>query len=106
MSLYIVQTAAACMPSSCKGRYRRVAILEVEDAYANGVRMISKHAKGVIRVVCTWEKLNVGQTERGAFQRALREADAQCAQLNDALLRVCEAHLAWAATQGQGQGAP
>jgi hypothetical protein len=103
MSIFIVQTAAASMPSSCKGRYRRVAILEVEDAYANGVRMISTRAKGVIRVVQTWEKLNVGTTERGAYQRALREAETQCAQLNDALLRVCKAHLAWAA---QGQGAP
>jgi hypothetical protein len=28
---YIVQTAAASMPSSCWGTYRRVAVLEVED---------------------------------------------------------------------------
>lgn len=28
---YVVMTAAACMPSSCWGRYRRVAVVEVRD---------------------------------------------------------------------------
>ena len=31
MSNYIVKTAAAAMPNSCWGVYRRVAVLEVQD---------------------------------------------------------------------------
>ena len=73
MSTFIIQTAAAQMPSSCKGRYRRVAVLEVEDGLER-VAMISERARGVIRIVQTWEKLNVGISARCAYQRALRDA--------------------------------
>lgn len=54
MSHYIVQSAAACMPSSCKGRYRRVAVLEVED----------------------------GKTKRCAYERAHAAAAEMAAELN------------------------
>lgn len=76
---FIVQTAAACMPSSCWGRYRRVAVLEV----VKGVepKMISARARGVVRVVQTWERRHVGLTERGAYQRAVAEAQDLVSQL-------------------------
>src|SRR5271155_1024935 len=74
MSHYIVQTAAAQMPSSCKGRYRRVAVLEVLEGVERA-SMISERARDVIRVVATWEKLNVGTTPRSAYGRALAEAE-------------------------------
>ncbi len=72
---FIVQTAAAQMPNSCKGIYRRIAVLEV-PADVRRASMISKRARDVVRVIDTWERLNVGTTERCAYQVALREAEA------------------------------
>jgi hypothetical protein len=69
------------MPNSCWGTYRRVALLEVEDG-VDRVAMISWRARGVICIVRTWEKLNVGITERCAFNRALAEANKMAAKLN------------------------
>ena len=73
MSQFIIQTAAAYMPSTCKGRYRRVAVLEVAEGL-DRVSMISRRARGVVRVVRTWEKRNVGLTAKCAYQKALAEA--------------------------------
>lgn len=80
-SHYIVQCAAASMPQSCWGRYRRVGVLEV-PAGVQSVGMISERDREVIQVVETWEKLNVGSTERCAYQRALTEAHALAERLN------------------------
>jgi len=78
---YIVQDATAQMPSSCRGRYRRVAVLEVAEG-VKSASMISERAKDVVRVVKTWEKLNVGKTDRCAFRIALAEAEALAERLN------------------------
>ena len=78
---FIVQTAAAPMPNSCWGEYRRVAVLEV-DANKNCVSMISERARGVKRIVRTWEKCNVGTTERCAYDRAVKAARELAASLN------------------------
>lgn len=78
---FIVQTAAAAMPGSCWGVYRRVAVLEVERGISR-VSSISAHARGCVRVVATWERLNVGHTERCAYRRALAEAERLAATLN------------------------
>lgn len=86
MARYIVKTAAACMPTTCWGTYRRVAVLEVEDRVED-VAMISERARGCVRVVETWERLNVGTTERCAYARALREAEALCDRLNCVAVR-------------------
>ncbi len=80
MSRYIVKTAAARMPASCWGKYRRVAVLEVEPGAEP--RMISARARGVVRVVETWDALNVGTSDRCAYRRALAEAEALAANLN------------------------
>lgn len=77
---YIIQTAAACMPARCWGRYRRVAVLEVTGGVTR-VAMISSRARGVVRVVSTWERLSVGKTTRCAYQRALLEARELVAEL-------------------------
>ena len=77
---YIVKDSAARMPSTCKGRYRHVAVMEVEPGTVPA--MISTRARGVRRIVQTWDRLNVGQTDRCAFMRALAEADRLAAQLN------------------------
>lgn len=82
---FIVQTKSACMPQNCWGKYRRVAVLEVpEDVWE--VPMISNRAKDVIRVVRTWERLNVGTTDRCAYQQALHDAENLCEALNRPLL--------------------
>ena len=78
---YIIRTSKAKMPTSCWGTYRRVAVLEVE-AGVETVSMISDRARDVISVVQTWEKLNVGITERCAYQQALAEANELCDTLN------------------------
>jgi hypothetical protein len=80
MSVFIVQ-AAAKMPGKCKGRYRRIGLLEVFDGLSH-VSMISKHARGVIRVVQTWEKLHAGNTKKCAFERALATANRMAEELN------------------------
>jgi hypothetical protein len=72
---YIIQTASAQMPSSCKGIYKRIAVLEVA-AGINKASMISERVKDVVRVVETWERLNVGKTEKCAYARAMVEAEA------------------------------
>lgn len=78
---YIVKSSAAVMPSSCWGRYRRIAVLEV-DPDVESVTMISTHARGVREIVRTWEKLNVGTTNRCAYAKAMEEAEELCAELN------------------------
>jgi hypothetical protein len=94
---YIVMTARAPMPSSCWGKYGRVAVIEMDDdwlavermrAMLQGRRppirpaMISERARGVVRVVATWERLNIGRTARCAFDRAGEEAYRLAGRLN------------------------
>jgi hypothetical protein len=78
---YIVMSSAAKMPGSCKGVYKRVAVMEVEPGAEP--KMISERAKGVIRVVQTWENLNVGKTDKCAYSRALRVAEMMAKRLTD-----------------------
>jgi hypothetical protein len=77
---YIVQSASAAMPLSCKGRYRRVGVLRVE-AELDHVSMISTRARGCHEVVRTWERLHADGVNT-AYGRALIEARAYCATLN------------------------
>lgn len=76
---YIVKTSSAKMPASCWGTYRRVAVLEVEPGAKPA--MISERARGVVRVVRTWEKCSDRGTNT-AFRRALREAEELARKLN------------------------
>jgi hypothetical protein len=81
---FVVLTAAAAMPNSCWGVYRRVGVLEVAADADESRLTIDERRKGVVRVVTTWEKLNVGTTARCAYQRALAEAKALAASLTAA----------------------
>ena len=83
MTHFIVQTASATMPASCWGKYRRVAVLEVEAGMSRA-SMISERARGVKRIVETWERCNVGSTDRCAYSRALKEATDLADKLNAA----------------------
>ena len=71
---WIVRSAAAAMPSSCWGRYRRVAVVEV----APGARpaIVSSRSRGVIAIRATWERRHVGRRASGrcAYLRAVAEA--------------------------------
>lgn len=80
--MYIVMDKAACMPASCWGSYRRVAVVEIDEDFVGVPRMISERAKGVRRIVRTWEKLHAGRTSRSVYQQALAEANALAAELN------------------------
>jgi hypothetical protein len=72
---YMIKVAAANMGASCKGTYARVAVLEVEAGAEP--EMISERAKGVVRIVRTWEKRNVGNgSGKCAYSKALTEARA------------------------------
>jgi ligand-binding sensor protein len=79
-SHYIVQTASAKCAAEF-GRYRRVAVLEV-DADRTHVSMISTHARGCRRIVETWERQHCGTTEHCAYTRACAEAHDLAARLN------------------------
>ena len=78
---YIVKTSSAHMPQSCWGQYARVAVIEMADGFG-APSMISTRARGVVRVVRTWEDLHVGTTDRCAYARALVQAEALADELN------------------------
>ena len=79
---FMVMQANACMPGNCWGRYKRVAVVEIEDGFKGRPKMISRRARGVARVVALWDKQSVGKTARCAFRQALAAAEALCARLN------------------------
>jgi hypothetical protein len=66
------------MPSSCKGRYRRVAVLEVPIGVETAIIRNSTN----VRIVETWEGCNVGKTDRCAYAIALSEAEKLAEKLN------------------------
>lgn len=76
---FIVMTATAQMPNSCWGHYRRLAVVEVIAGCTPA--MISRRARGVVRIIQTYERLNVGKTERSAYAEALVRARALCSKL-------------------------
>jgi hypothetical protein len=69
---YEIVDSAARMPASCWGRYRRVAVLEVRDGYT--ATRIDDRPHYVVRIVCNWERLYDGTTDRCAHARALAAA--------------------------------
>ncbi len=77
---HIVLSSSARMPSSCWGSYARVAVVEAEVGAEP--KMISERARGVVRIIETWERLHIGKTKRCAHQRALAEAHALADELN------------------------
>ena len=55
MTKFIVMTAQASMPSSCKGRYGRVAVIETNGE--NMPKQIHPNHKAVKRIVKLWDRL-------------------------------------------------
>lgn len=71
--------SCAKMSSSCWGRYRRVAVLEVRNGYT--AKTIDDRPKHVVRIVETWEKLFQGTSDRCAHAKARAAAKALVAKL-------------------------
>jgi hypothetical protein len=80
-TVYVVVSKCAKMPRSCGGVYHRVGVVEIIVG-SSMPKMLSERAKGVVRVVRTWEKLRGGSTKRCAHERALAEAEALADRLN------------------------
>ena len=78
---YVILEASAKMPSSCKGRYARIAVCEV--VAGTRPKMISERARGMVRIVATWERVHVGG-ERSAYAVAMRDAQEYVAKLQAA----------------------
>ena len=66
-----ILSAAAYMPNSCWGTYRRIGLLEVRNGKV--ATRIDDRLRCVVSMY-TWERLNVGKTERCAYERAWAEA--------------------------------
>lgn len=79
---YTVHVSAACMPSSCWGRYCNVAVLECEVGHEP--KSIRDTAK--VRVICGWYKQHVGTTPRSASEKALDSANLIVAKLTAQIL--------------------
>jgi hypothetical protein len=83
MTHFIVMHRSAHMPNSCRGRYRRVGIVETDLPIGQEPKMLSTHARGVVKIVKTWERLNhTTGGPRTAFSRALVEAQEMVNKLN------------------------
>jgi hypothetical protein len=88
MAKFIVMTASEKMPSSCKGNYGRIAVVET-DGVTMPKQINPKH-KAVKKILATWERLHIGKTENSAFQVALKKAQRYCDKLNllDSILEI------------------
>ena len=75
-------TRCAKMPNNCWGKYRRVAVVETSLPAGIEPRMISKRARGVVRIYHDFGALNVGKTDRCAYRRALAGATSLANAMN------------------------
>lgn len=85
MSMCIVMTSSAKMPSSVRARYVNVAVVQLNQYYtAHGLRpkMISERAIGVLRVVHLGHYPANGTTERSGYQKAMKRAHEMARAMN------------------------
>jgi hypothetical protein len=85
----IVDSKSASMPSSCKGTYRLVRVLDVPYWLAAQHELgkwspVSVRDKNILRVIGQWGPCSVGKTERCSFQKALRAAKEVAERYNSA----------------------
>jgi hypothetical protein len=91
----IVMEASTTPSANCWGRYKRVAVVVIDsdvlrDFDRSFPRCISARARGVVRIVRVWERLNVGSTDRCAYRRALDEAEELATATNVELAKEVE----------------
>lgn len=83
--MWIVMSSSAHMPQTCWGRYRNVALVKLTPEYAAKKlfpRMISQRANGVEQVI-KLGKFFVGDTEKCAYMKAMRQAREMARQYNE-----------------------
>lgn len=83
MSYFAVMTSAAQTKGLARkfGRYKNVAVVEVEDGHEMP-RMISTRSRGLVRIVKHWGSCNVGKAGGNSqYAIALREAQELVEQL-------------------------
>lgn len=83
--MWIVMTSSAKMPSSCWGRYRNVALVQLTQEYTSRgqtPKIISTHARGVLRIV-HMGRHNAGKTAKCAYARTVAEAKRRAHELNN-----------------------
>ena len=83
-SRFRVMVSAATPSASCWGNYGNVAVVECEPN-APTPKMISTHARGVVRIIDHKRNLHVGAGVSSAFVRALNEAKEKAEKLNGAV---------------------
>lgn len=90
--MWIVMTSAAKMPQSCRGVYRNVALVHLNQEYtARGLRpaMISERARGIVRLspmrtaIVHLGHHSVGSSTRCAYELALVDAQSRADRLNN-----------------------
>ena len=69
-----IVSSASKMPSTCWGRYRHAALVEVADGHeATEIVMISERANAINAIIEETRDLHAGGTPRSAFSKALVE---------------------------------
>ena len=84
---WVVLSSSARMPSSCKGNYRNVALVKLTIDFAEAGKrpaILTERADGCIRIIHLG-RYHVGGTRRGAFQRAVADAEVRADRLNAGL---------------------
>lgn len=95
--MWIVMTASAHMPQSCKGRYRKIALVELKSSWDarpyNQPKAIDSRNSKIARIIQMGNH-SVGKTERCAYARVLKEAERRASELNNAPTPEAGAELA------------
>ena len=81
MPTYRIMTRTTRMPASCRGNYKKAALVELEPGFEGEPAMISTRARGVARIVELRDCLYAGKTRRCALEQALEELRARKAEL-------------------------
>lgn len=84
---FVVIDSAAHMPASIKAPYRHVAVIEMADTNTPAPKLISDRPLSVNRIVRQWCRLSAKGRDN-AFSRAMTEARALAAGLNEGRLEV------------------
>lgn len=81
--MWVVMTSSAHMPSSCRGRYRNVALVLLSQyATARDIRpRIDERDKDIVRIAYK-NHHSVGKTERCGYAVALKAAEAEAQRRN------------------------
>ena len=86
----VAMSACARMPASCRGQYRRAALVIVDTDVCAIPKMISERARGVVRLIDSTGGLHVGRTEKGAWQRKMTNMERIARIINEYEMRMSD----------------